>query len=108
MPVHVGQSEVAALVLIGEAFVVDPEKMHQSSVKVMHMHSVLLEIVSIFISDAMAVARIHTPTGHPSSKATRVMIPTKIRFSHLALAIVGAPKFTSPNNKRVFQKTARF
>ena len=56
----------------------------------------------------MAVACVHTPAGHPRSKATRVMIPTKIRFSHLALAIVGASKFASPNNERVFQKTARF
>jgi hypothetical protein len=36
MPVHVGETEMAALVFVGEALVVDTEEVHHGGVKVVH------------------------------------------------------------------------
>jgi hypothetical protein len=41
MPVHVGQSEVPSLKLVGQVFVIDPEQMHQGGLKIVDVNLVL-------------------------------------------------------------------
>ena len=45
MPMDVGQSEVAALIPVGQAFVVDAERVQDSSVEVVYVNPVFRNIV---------------------------------------------------------------
>ena len=54
MPVHVGQPEVAALELVGQALVVDAEKVQHRGVEVVDVDDVLDGGVAEFVGVAVA------------------------------------------------------
>ena len=49
MAVHIGQAEVAALVLVGELLMINTELVEQSGVEVMHVNGILDDIVAVVI-----------------------------------------------------------
>ena len=51
--VHVGQSEVAPLELVGEPLVVDTEQVHDGGLEVMHVDLVLHDVEAEFVRRAV-------------------------------------------------------
>ena len=108
MAMHVSETEVATLVFEREPFVVDPEKVLEGGMQVMHVHAVLDDIVAVVVGYPVRVARAHSTAGHPHGEAARVMVPAEVIGGHLALAVVGAAEFAAPDNKGIIEHAAHF
>ena len=54
--VDIGQAEVAALVLVGELLMINPELVEQGGVEVVHVHGILDDIVAVVIGLAVSNA----------------------------------------------------
>ena len=65
MSVDVGQPEVAALVLVGEALMVDSKQVHDGGVKVVHMDAILGDVVGVFVGMSMRTTWLGSTSGHP-------------------------------------------
>ena len=46
---HISQAEMATLVLVGQAFVIDPQKVEDGGVKIMNMNPAFRDTVGVFI-----------------------------------------------------------
>ena len=62
---HVGEAEVATGVPVGQAFVIDTQKMQDGGLEIMHSDNVLGDVVSQFITCTMNHAALDSRTGHP-------------------------------------------
>ena len=59
----VGEAEIAALELVGEALVVDSEKMEHSGMEIVHGGSVHFSIVSEIVRRSVSGAAFDAPAG---------------------------------------------
>lgn len=74
MTMNVGEPVVAALVAIGELFVVDAHQVHDGGIQVMHMHRILGDVVAKIVGFSVANSTLNTPASHPYRETSRMMI----------------------------------
>ena len=65
MSVDIGQPKVPALVLVGEALMVDSKQVHDGGVKVVHVDAILGDIVRVFVGMSMRITWLGSTSGHP-------------------------------------------
>lgn len=107
LAVDVGESVAAALELVGERFVVQPEKVENCRLQVVDVNAVTCHVVSKFIRFAVNHSAADTTAGHPDGKTAGMMIPTEAG-AEFALAIVGPAELTAPHDESVFEHAALF
>ena len=123
MAVDISQSEVAALVAIGEAFVVDTEKVQEGGIAVVDVHGtgspgvfVGLERIAVFVGDVVAVvigtsvgdAGLYASACHPGRETAGVVVTTIVFTGEFALAVGGSAKFTAPDHEGLVEHVALF
>ena len=101
----ISQPEATTLVLEYQSLVVNTHQVHGCRLEVMHMDRIFCNVVTDFIGLAMRYARPDAATGHPVSKAARMMITPVRRFACSALTIGSATKLTTPDHQRVLEHT---
>ncbi len=72
--VHICEPVVAAGVAVGEARMVEAEKVEDGRVQVVDMHAVADDRVPEVIRFAVRVAAAHAAAGHPAGERLRVML----------------------------------
>ena len=70
----VGQAEVAALELVGELFVVDPQQPQHRRVQVVHVDGILDDVVAELVGAADGHARLGAAAGQPHRERPRMVI----------------------------------
>ena len=97
--VDIRQSEAAALVAVGELFVIDAKQVHHGCLKIVYMDRVLGYIPGEVIRSAIADTRFNSPSRHPKTEGSSVMIASVFRFVFdVALSKNRASEFASPND----------
>ena len=82
---HIRQSEAAALVEVGQAFVVNAHQPQHRRVKVVNMDAAFRDVVTEIIRLAIDEARLHTATRHPRRETARMMVAPIIIRREFAL-----------------------
>ena len=78
MTMHVGQSELSALVFFGQTFVIDPQQVQQRGVEVMNMNAIVDDVVAVGAGFAISCSGFDPAASHVQTEATRVVIATKV------------------------------
>src|SRR5690606_13149821 len=89
---------------IGEFFVVQPQLMEDGGMEIVYMHRVLHNVVTKFVRFAINDAGFYAATGHPYTKAARMVIPAIIVMRQCTLAVVCPSKFAAPDNQRFIEQ----
>src|SRR5690554_5474783 len=100
---HVGQTELAALVLVGQSRVIDPQGVQDRRLQVVDMHRRLEDVVAKRIGLAVHLSASDPAAGHPNSEAAGVVIAPKAVGRQLALAVIGTAELAAPNYERVLE-----
>ena len=112
VPVHVGQTVVAALVLVGQLLVVDTQHMQAGGVKVMHVHRIFHDTETEFIRGSIGDAFLQSSAGHPDGEAFLVVVPSRSSLGAgpgvVFLNHGGASEFSAPNDQGVLEESALF
>src|SRR5581483_2149242 len=65
----VGEPHVASGVAVGEVLVIEPERVQNGGVQVVHVHWVFDGLVAVIVSLAVGDARLHAAAGEPEGEA---------------------------------------
>ena len=106
--VYVRQAVPAPLVFERQAFVIDSEQVQERRVQVVYVDRVTGDVVGKRVGGSIGCAGSHTTTRHPDRKATWVMVAAKALAGQFSLAVVSTPKFSAPDDERVFQQAPSF
>ena len=85
---------------------VDAQQVQQRGVKVVHVDAVLDDVVSVVVRAAYNGAPLGSAAGHPKRKAAAVVVAPKVVLPQRSLTVVGAAKFTAPDDKCVVEHAA--
>ena len=99
----IGEAEVAAGVVVGELFVIEPEEVQEGGVEIVHVDAVGDGSVADFIGCAVGVAGLGATAGKPGGEAARVVIA-----AILALRKGSASELSAPPDESVFEEAALF
>ena len=80
---------MTALVLVGEAFVVDAEAVHHGGVEVVDLDGVLGDVVAEVVGFSVADAGFDASSGHPEGEAAGVVVASVIDVGEDALGVDG-------------------
>ena len=105
---HIGKTEVSPLIAVCQAGVVDTQEMQGGGVEVVNMHGILDDIVTEVVGFTEHVTAFDAGTGHPDTKATRMMVPTVIISSEISLGKDGPSELPTPDDESVFEQAAFF
>ena len=78
---HIGQSSLDSVVIVGEPLVIDSKQMQDGGVKVIDSHGVPGRLVREFVGLAEADSRLQPRAGHPRGEDVRMMVATESRTS---------------------------
>ena len=80
LPMHIRQTEAAALVEVGQAFVVNAQQPQHRGVEVVNVDATFRDVVTEIVRLAINQARLHPAARHPSGEAARMMVaPVVVR-----------------------------
>ena len=65
MAMHIGKSEMATLILEGQAFVIDPQKVEDGRVKIMNMNPAFHDTVGVLVRLTVGRTGLNPATGKP-------------------------------------------
>ena len=105
---HIRQTEAPPLKLVKQLLVVNAHQVHQSRMKIMHMHRVFDNVVTEIIGFAKAESRFDSRTRHPHRETTRMVIPPVIVGGKNTLRVHRTAKFTTPDHQRILQHAPAF
>ena len=103
LAVDICESEPAALKFERKAFVVHAEQMHEGGLEIVDVYGIFNNIVPKIVCFAVRYAGSDTAAGHPDGITSRVVVPPKIIVRQLALTVIGASKFPTPDYQRIIQ-----
>ena len=106
--VHIGQPEVATLVMMRQAFVVYAEQVQDRGIQIVDMNSAARDVVAKVVGGAMAEARLDSSTCHEDRETTAVVVAPVVVCGQLALAINGPSELTTPHHQGVFEQAPLF
>ena len=101
MAVDVGEAEIAAAVVEGEAFVVEAEQVQDGGVEVRHGDFVFGDIVAEFVGLTVCQATANSAAGQPAAEGVGVMIASVVTLSGGC-----ASKFRGEDNESFSQQAA--
>ena len=107
VPMNIGQPEIAALVVIRQAFMVDAEAAEDGGVEIVNVDSVLNDVVSVVVGLPMDDSRSHAAASHPHREAAAVVVATIVGL-HRTLAVDRAPEFAAPDHQCFIQQPTLF
>src|SRR5262245_53401102 len=102
--VDVRQTEIAALIAIGQAQVVEANQVQDGGMKVMDADAVLGGAVADLVGGAVGVAGLDASAGHPIREGVRVMVSAGAAALHERQAA----ELAAPDDERLFQEPALF
>lgn len=82
---HIRQPEAAALVEVGQAFVVNAQQAQQRGVEIVNVDAALRDVVAKIVRLAIDQTRLHATTSHPCRETARMMIAPVIVRREFAL-----------------------
>ena len=74
----IGQAEVTALKLIGQALVIDAQKMQDCGIEIMNVDRIFNDVVAKIVRTAVGRAGVDSGPGHENGEAPTVMVATII------------------------------
>ena len=104
----VGESELAALKAVSEAFVIDAEEMENRSVEIVDVDRVFEDIVAVVVGFSDSDSFFDSSSGHPHAEALGMMIASVVFASQFSLAVGRASKLAAPDQEGVLQHAALF
>jgi hypothetical protein len=104
----VREAEIPSLETESEFLVINAKAMKESGIQVVDVHGVFRDVIAKIVCRAVAYTRLYSASSYPNGKATTVVITPITGSSNLALAVSGAPKFSTPDHQGVFQQAALF
>ena len=99
---HVSEAEVAAIVAVGETFVVDAEQMQNRGVKVVHVDFVSHGHVTEFIRGPESEPGLGAAAGEPNGEAAGVVVAA----GAVLFGLRSSAEFAAPPHEGVFEQTA--
>src|SRR5688500_5567716 len=104
---HIRQTEIPTLKLIGESLVIKTKLVKDGRLQVVHVHAVLGRVEAEVVRRTVGEARLDAPARHPERERIRVMIATPLfEIINLPLKKRRAPKLAAPDHKRVVEQSA--
>ena len=85
LPMHIRQAEAAALVEVGQAFVVNAQQAQHGGVEVVNVDAALRDVVTEIVRLAIDQAGLHTAASHPGGETARMMVTPVIIRREFAL-----------------------
>ena len=107
LPAHIRQPEVAALIPIREAFVVDAEKVQNGGVKIVDVNDIFHGVIAEVVGGAVGEARADAAAGEPQGEAFHMVVAAEL----LAFAVLShrrAAELTAPHHERLVEHAALF
>src|SRR5690606_19729910 len=121
--VDVRQPEVAALVTIREAAVIDAEEVEDRRVEIVDVHRPrsprllrrlrherlaigIDDVVAVVVGAAIGDAVLHAAARHPHRETARMVIAAVVLFREFALAIHGTAELAAPDGERVIEEAS--
>ena len=104
----IGKPEIAALVAVDEAFVVDAHEVHEGGMEVVHMHRLVDNVVAVLVCLSVADTRLYAAAGEPHGETAWVVVAAVVGFSEDTLAVGRAPEFATPDDECVIQHAESF
>jgi hypothetical protein len=105
---NVGKPVTAAQVFEYQLLVVQPELVQYRSLKIMHMHRVLGNVIAKFICFTVHDAGFDPAASHPYREATRMVVASVVFGGQLALGIARAAEFSTPDHECFVQQSPLF
>lgn len=65
LTVNIGESKISSLILVGQPFMIDPQKMQDGRLHVMNMHAVVGDINAVIVGFSISETAPNTPAGDP-------------------------------------------
>src|SRR5204862_8215008 len=107
LAVHVGEPEVAALILERQLRMLDAQQVKDRRLEIMDVDRVLLDVVAEFVGLAEGEAGLHAAARHPDREAARVMVASDVfPVVEIALREYRAAELASPDDQRVLEQPA--
>ena len=98
---HIGEAVTAAVVEVGQPFVIHPEQVEHRGVQVVDADAVHHGLVADLIGLAVARAALDARAGHPGHETVRVMIAAAV-----ALRDRHAAELAAPDHQRAVHQAA--
>ena len=102
MAMDISEAEITARVSVCELFVVQPQRVKQRRMEIMHVHLIGDGVVSEFVGFSIGDSRPESASCNPDGKACRIVIPSRPVF----FRIRRAAEFASPPNDGVLEHAA--
>ena len=96
---HIGEAEVAAIVTVGELFMVEAQLMENCGVQIVHVHFALHGVVAILVGVAVGETGLEAAAGEAHGKTIGVMVSPRA----LILRVRCAAEFTTPSYDGIIQ-----
>ena len=103
LPVDVGQAEVAAGELVGQSFMIQPQKVEHRRVQIMDVHPVLDRVPAKLVRSTVSDATAYATSREPHRKTKGMMIPAVLSFSRRC-----PPKLAAPDHQRIVEQATGF
>ncbi len=101
-----GQACIQSLKLCGEAFVIDSQEMEKGRMEIANVHSIGNDVVPPGAGFSERDAWFHAASRHPHAEASGMMVTAVIGCCQLALRVIRAAKFATPDHQRVLEHAA--
>ena len=101
---HICETEVSSLISVGEAFVIETEKMEQGGVQVVNVDRIDRDVEAKIIGLTVNVSSLDATACQPHGEAPIVVVASVVSpLDHRC-----APEFSAPDDERVFQHATAF
>ena len=105
IPMHIGQTKIAALIAIRKSFVVIAQAVQNRGIEVVNMHWVAGDVIAVIVGLPVHMSGANSAAGKPHGITAAVMIAAVV-FLKSSLAVNRAAKFTAPDNQSVLQHSS--
>ena len=104
MPVHIGESEVAARVPVRELFMIKPQQVQDCGMKVVNMDCVSIDTIPDVVCVSVHNSGLHATSRQPAGKGVRMVVSTFCTFAILSPR--RSSEFCAKHDERLFQQTS--
>src|SRR5689334_8103790 len=91
-----------------ELFMIESKEMKNSSMKIIYMNWIFLNVISEFIRFAVSHSGFYSSSCHPDRVATRMVITSIVLITQVSLTIICSSEFSSPNHERFIEQSSLF
>ena len=100
---NIGKTKVSSLIFVGEALVIDTEKVKNGCVKIVNMDRILSNVVTVVVRRSVGGSRLAPSASHPHRETAPVMVPPEVAGIESPLTVTRATKFATPDDKGIIQ-----